>query len=409
MAHSIPELTVPAGSLRRVKVGITYGADAVYVGAKGFSMRPDEAALSVVDLNAAVEYAHARGKKLYVAINRLLFPGDVRRLEEWLQRVHGIPLDALIVSDPGAVSLIREMRPQTRIHISTQASTANPRSALFWRENGAARVVLARECSLADVATIAKRAGIETEVFVHGAMCMAISGRCLLSAHLAGSNANEGECKQTCRWNWQLVEEKRPGEAISVYEEGRETIFLGSSDLCLIDHIAAVIESGVSAVKIEGRMKNEYYVAMATMVYRDALDRYAARGDQLLADPEWKRELGMISHRPYSTGFAFGYPESRPDWLQAPNEVEATHEFVGIVESVRGSDCRVEVKNPFRVGDQIPWVGPANRHGVMTIHAILTRDDQVLDQAQPGTHVQVATTSRDIPEFAILHRPRTKE
>ncbi|MBW2736324.1 MAG: U32 family peptidase, partial [Deltaproteobacteria bacterium] len=240
----IPELLLPAGSLSRLEMALNYGADAVYVGASGLSMRPDQVAFGVSELAEAVERTHAAGKRIYAAANVLLNegagPATLPAFSRWLHDTRDIPLDAVIVADLGALALAREMRPELEIHISTQLGTANHRSATVLAELGAKRVILARECSLDEAAEIVRQAPIEVEVFVHGAMCVAVSGRCLLSAHLTGKSGNKGECKHSCRWEWQLVEKKRPGEAFPIFESGGQTIMLGSKDLCLIEHLGSL-------------------------------------------------------------------------------------------------------------------------------------------------------------------------
>jgi len=347
---SIPELLMPAGSLSKVRVALAYGADAVYVGAPGLSMRPDDVTLDMDDLSEAVKLAHTAGRKLYVCVNTLMFEADLPLLAAWLQETRDLPFDALLVADPGALALAREHRPDVPVHISTQMSTANTAAASFWKSAGARRVVLARECSIADAATIAKEADVEVEMFVHGAMCMAISGRCLLSAHLCGKSGSKGECKHSCRWEWQLVEQKRPGEALPVYQTGRETFLMGSTDLCLLQHIPLLVQSGISSLKVEGRMKSEYYVATVARVYRVALDAYAADPEGYELDPALVAELDAVSHRPYDEGFAFGYPTNRPRKLQTENVLMTTHEMVAIVLGRPGAVQRAEHACP-----PTPW------------------------------------------------------
>ncbi|MCK5528954.1 MAG: U32 family peptidase, partial [Kiritimatiellae bacterium] len=272
----LPELLLPAGNMSKLRMAIAYGADAVYIGANGLSMRPDESSFAAEELAEAVEYTHKNGCKLYVAINTLMYNEDFPLIKAWLEETSDISFDAVIVSDPGAFSLVQEIRPDMEIHISTQLSTANTKSASFWKSAGASRVVLARECTLAHAAEVSRDSGVEVEVFVHGAMCVAVSGRCLLSAHLCGKSGARGECKHSCRWEWDLIEKSRPDEKYSILETGRETILFGSTDLCMIEHIPQLVESGIVSLKVEGRMKSEYYVASVARVYRDALDRYAA-------------------------------------------------------------------------------------------------------------------------------------
>jgi len=384
-------------------MALAYGADAVYVGAAGLSMRPDVSSFSVEDLAQGVALAHQAGKKCYVAANSLIGQEDLAPLEAWLEATRDIPMDAVILSDVGAIALTRTLRPELDLHISTQLSTANAAAARFWGESGAARVVLARECSLADAEQIARDSGVEVEVFVHGAMCMAVSGRCLLSAHLCGKSGSKGQCKQTCRWEWQLVESARPGEAFPVFETGRETIFLGSTDLCLIEHIPELVCSGVRALKVEGRMKSEYYVSAVARVYRAALDRYAAAPDGYELDPAWLRELDAVSHRPYAKGFAFGYPEQDPASLQAQNRPVSTCEILAFSEGEENGAITLSIKNPFDKGETVEWIAPGEAGGTVEVLAIKDETGKALPRALCGTTVQVCF-STPLPAHAILRR-----
>ena len=401
-----PELLLPAGDLERLRMALAYGADAVYVGASGLSMRPDQVAFGGECLAAAVEMTHAAGKRLYVAANILLGEDELRRFTGWLHETAEISFDALIVSDLGALALVRERRPELAVHISTQLSTANHRAARLLGELGARRVVLARECSLAEVAAIVCGGGIEVEVFVHGAMCMAVSGRCLLSAHLCGHSGNKGQCKHSCRWEWQLVEQKRPGEALPVFQAGGRTILLGSKDLCLIEHLPALVASGVDALKVEGRMKSPYYVATVARAYRAALDHLAAAGEAYRFDPAWLDELAAVSHRPYTSGFAFGYAPGQEDSLQTHNSPVSDCELVAYVDGpATEGRLWLRVKNPFKPADELEWVGPGSAEGRLTIEGIWDDQGMVLERTISATVVQVSAQGHDrLPSHCILRR-----
>ena len=455
----IPELLIPAGNLSKLRVALAYGADAVYVGAAGFSMRPDEASFSIEDLREAGDLCAQAGRKLYVGVNSLLFPGDLQPVRAWLRETADLQFDAIIIADPGCLQLVREIRPDLEIHISTQLSTANVETARFWAAAGASRVVLARECTIADAKQIAAAAGPAVEMFIHGAMCVAVSGRCLLSAFLAGKNASQGQCKHSCRWNWQLVEEKRPGETIPVFQTGRETVFLGSKDLCLIEHLPLLADAGVASLKVEGRMKGEYYVGVVTRIYRAALDALAADGNNYKVAPTWLAELETVTHQPYSTGFAFGYPNDDPQKLQTNVRLGGTHNVVGIVQedsdcclksgmdilSMRSADVssaaghdksrdrmslpplgetpkprlksfhlnhdrqtgrflKILVKRPFGVGDVIEWIGPAMSGGTVTVEKILSEAGEEILKTHPGNivTVEIKESTLDIPALALL-------
>ncbi|MDX9722969.1 MAG: peptidase U32 family protein [Myxococcota bacterium] len=401
---AIPELLLPAGNLAKLLRAIEYGADAVYVGAGGFSLRPGAVELSIEELRRASELTGARGKRLYVALNRVLFQRDLEALESWLEATSSIPMDGIIVGDLGALSLVRTRRPELAVHISTQMSIANVEAARLLAGLGAKRVILAREASLADAAAIAEGSGLEVEVFVHGAMCVAISGRCLLSAHLAGKSGNQGECKHTCRWEWQLVEQKRPGEAIPVFEEGGRTIFLGSKDLALIEHIPAVVESGVRSVKIEGRMKSEYYVANVARVYRAALDAYAADPQGYSYRAEWMSELERVSHRPYDVGFAFGTPED-PTRLQTHNRPVSETRVMAYVRGSRAGEKLLEVTNPFTPGELLEWIAPG-LEGSVTVREIVDEEGVPRSRARSSELLWVSFEEGvELPESAILRSP----
>jgi putative protease len=412
----VPELLLPGGTLGKLQMAIDYGADAVYAGAAGLSMRPDVAALSLADLRVAVERCHARGRKLYVAINSLYFDRDLPPLERWLDATATLPLDAVIVSDLGALRVVRQRRPELSVHISTQAAIANAQAARFVAEAGAKRVILARECSIADAAQIAEHGQVEVEVFVHGAMCVAVSGRCLLSAHLAGRSGSTGDCKHSCRWEWQLVEQKRPGETLPVFEEGGETFLLGSTDLCLIDHLPELVQSGVAALKIEGRMKSEHYVAAVARVYRAALDAYAAEGAEgYRIDPAWREELEAVSHRPYGTGFAFGYPQNDPRSLQTHNRPVSRAKVIAYLAAAAEAGQRpatvdpeaiaLTVKNPFTPGDTLEWIGEDYRGGSLTVATIHDSEGEPLERTISATIVWVRFERQvELPPQAIIRR-----
>ena len=406
MSRPLPELLLPAGTLAKLRMALRYGADAVYVGATGLSLRPAGASVDRDQLATATEMVHDTGRRIYVAINSLMFDHDFNALEGWLTETRGIPFDAAIVSDLGVLSLLRERRPELQVHISTQMSIANVRAARLVGEAGAGRIIVARECSLDNAATIAQEGGVDVEVFVHGAMCMAVSGRCLLSAHLSGHSGSTGDCKHTCRWEWQLVEQKRPGEAVPVFEVGQQTILLGSKDLCLIEHIPELVQSGVCSLKIEGRMKSEYYVAAVARVYRAALDAYAADPDGYELDPHWLDELDAVSHRPYCTGFAFGYPTDSPQDLQTHNRPVSSCQTVAYVLGHRREHHELEVKNPFSSGDELEWIGPSNRGGIIEIGRIYDDQEVQLERTISATTVLVELLGETgpLPTDAILRR-----
>lgn len=395
-----PELLAPAGDLRRVRLSFEYGADAVYAGAAGFSLRPDHAALTLAQLREGVLLAAQRGKKFYAAANIMCFDEDMHAATAWLEEARGIGLTGLIVGDAGLFALARRIAPELPLHISTQMGVANTGAARFWADAGAQRVILARECTFAQTKEIVEQSGVEVEVFVHGAMCTAVSGRCLLSAHLAGSSGARGECKNACRWEYQLVEEKRPGDVIPVFEDGRGTILLGSRDLCLIEHIPEVVGLGCASLKIEGRMKGEYYVAAVVRAYRRAIDAYCADPAGYRFDPHWLEELKTMSHRPFTTGFAFGYTTVQGVQMQTHNRHLSTCEFCGAVDE----GGLLLVKNPFRAGKPLEYFTPDGRTGEVVPARLVTQDGEERELAHPGTVLRLADAGIDLPPWSMLRR-----
>jgi putative protease len=304
----IPELLAPAGSPEKLRVALAYGADAVYFAGRNYGLRAFADNFSDEEIAAAIAETHRAGRRAYVTVNIFPHNDDLGALPAYLAFLRDCGADAAIVSDPGVFRLARKTAPELPIHISTQANTVNWAAALFWEELGVRRVVLAREVSLADIRIIRAKTGLELEAFVHGAMCVSYSGRCLLSNYLTGRDANRGECAQACRWRWHVVEETRPGQYFPVSEDRRGTYVFNSKDLCLLPHIPDLVGSGLDSLKIEGRMKSVHYVATVVKVYREALDAYAANPEDFAVRKEWLAEFEKISHRPYTAGFAFARP-----------------------------------------------------------------------------------------------------
>lgn len=353
----IPELLAPAGNPEKLAVALRYGADAVYLGGEGFGLRAHAGNFTLPELEHAVESAHRQGKRVYLTLNAFLHNPDLDPFRRYLSRISSIPFDALIVSDPAAILLCREEAPHIPLHLSTQANTTNRLSLLFWRDQGIRRVNLARESTIDEIRETAATPGIETEIFVHGAMCVSYSGRCLLSSLLTGRDANRGSCTHPCRWRYALVEETRPGEYFPIEEGSRGSFIFNSKDLCLIEHLPLLVESGVDSLKIEGRMKGIHYLSTVVRVYREALDRFAADPAGYGTDPAWLAELSTISHRGYTTGFLFGRPSDvgqeygcryRRDWR-----------IVGVVTAVDPDGvATVEVRNRFSSDDALELYTP---------------------------------------------------
>jgi putative protease len=305
---------------------------------------------------AAVSYAHDRNVKVYLTVNSFPDNGDLPGFYRYLEDIAPLPFDAYIVADPGVIDMVRELSPQRALHLSTQANTTNWRSAQFWEKQGVERVNLAREMSLAGISEVRQRVNLGLEMFVHGAMCISYSGRCLLSSVMTGRDANAGECAHPCRWNYALVEEQRPGEYFPVLEDGTGTFIFNSKDLCLLEYLPELVSSGVDSLKIEGRMKGIHYLASVVRVYREALDRYFEAPECYRLRPEMLEELHKISHRGYTTGFLFGRP-GKSDREYHSSYIR-TWDFVGIVEEAGvNGEIVVEARNRLAVGDTLEFIG----------------------------------------------------
>ena len=354
-----PELLIPAGNLEKMQTAMLYGADAVYVGVAGLSLRASSAEMNVADLAAAIIEAHAKGVKVYAAVNTFARNADLEKAKQIIPELAAIHADALIVSDPGVIRLIHRLTPQLPIHLSTQANTTNAEAVRFWRDQGVKRIVLARELNLKEVGEIAAAVPeVELELFVHGAMCMAYSGRCYLSAYRNQRSANEGDCTQACRWEYLIYESTRPGDPMVLEEDNRYTYLLSSKDLCLIDHLHEILATGVGSLKIEGRMKSTHYVAVVARTYRWAIDALMQHPENYRCNPQWMEELKKISHRGYTTGFAFA--EEKINETSPEIKYVQTHELAGTVLQYDRAQKRilVGVRNHLTAGDEVELLLP---------------------------------------------------
>lgn len=355
------ELLAPAGDLEKLKTAIIYGADAVYFGGEMFSLRAGAGNLTLDEMREGVAFAHERGKKCYLTINIFAHNEDIEPLTKYLEDIREIDIDAFIVSDPGIIDLIQEIIPDAEIHLSTQANMTNYRTANFWHKMGVERLVLARELTFREIIEIRKNIpeDMELEAFVHGAMCISYSGRCLLSNFMIERDANRGACAHPCRWKYALVEEKRPGEYYPVEEDERGTYILNSRDLCMIEHLPEIIESGIMSAKIEGRMKSVFYVATIVHAYRKAIDAYFADPENYTFNPEWMHELKKVSHREFTTGFYFDKPTNKDQNYQT-SAYTREYSFVGVVRSYdeKTGYAVVEQRNKMSVGEEIEIFGP---------------------------------------------------
>jgi U32 family peptidase len=404
-----PELLAPAGNMEKLKIAIHYGADAVYMGGTAFGLRNLADNFTLEEMPAALEYCHSHGVKAYLTINSYPHNAALPQLENYLKDIASFPFDAYIVADPGVIDLVREVSPEKELHLSTQANTINWRSAAFWKKQGVQRVNLARETSLEAIRETVSRTDMKVEVFVHGALCISYSGRCLLSSAMSGRDANQGECSHPCRWNYHLVEEKRPGEYFPVHEDDNGTFIFNSRDLCLLEHLPQVIASGAASLKIEGRMKGINYVASVLRVYRQAIDEYWADPAGYSCRPEWMEELSKLSHRGYTTGFLFGEPRSvGQDYHSA---YIRSHEFVGMVETVnQDGSVTVEVRNRIRSGDEIEFIGPdmkANRVIVDTLRVLEHGAKTVQTAAANPNQRIIMTLPFETAPFDLIRREKS--
>jgi putative protease len=354
-----PELLIPAGNLEKLRTAILYGADAVYIGVTGLSLRADSAEMTIADLAAGVNEAHAKSVKVYAAANTFARNADLEHAAKIIPKLAAIGIDAIIISDPGMIRLVRTLTPDLPLHLSTQANTTNTEAVLFWRDQGVRRIILARELNLNEVGEIAAAVPeMELELFVHGAMCMAYSGRCYLSAFRNHRSANQGDCSQPCRWEYLLHESTRPDDPLILQEDERYSYLLSSKDLCLIEYLSEVLASGVVSLKIEGRMKSTYYVAVVTRTYRQALDALMQQKEKYNCKQEWIDELMKISNRGYTSGFAFS--EEKINETNPEIKYIQTHEPAGTVlqyDPVKKM-MLIGVRNHLAAGDEVEILLP---------------------------------------------------
>ena len=399
------ELLAPAGTLEKGKTAIAFGANALYLAGQQFGLRARAGNFSEEDMAEMVAYAHERGVKVYVTANIIPHNRDLVGVHEYFQRLGELGIDALIVADPGILALAREILPEVELHLSTQASMTNWRSARFWYEQGVKRIILARELSAEEIGEIkAQVPEIDLEVFVHGAMCVSYSGRCLLSAYMAGRDANLGDCAQPCRWKYHLMEEKRPGEYFPIEESEEGTFIFNSRDLCLIGQIPDLARLGVTSLKIEGRMKSVHYVATVVGAYRRSIDGYYSNPAEWQVDPDWLAELDKVSHRPYTTGFFTGRPGAEAQDYGGSNVGQA--DFVGMVTNVGADVMEVDVRNRIEAGEHLELLVPQQQGRPYVLEWMRdceTRES--VSQAHPNWRVQMPNPGQVTP-YSILRRKK---
>ena len=397
-----PELLAPAGDLEKLKIACLYGADAVYFGGTAFSLRAGAGNLTLEEMEEGISFAHARGVKCYLTVNIYPHHEDLAPLREYIESLRGLPLDGILVSDPGTLVLLREILPEVPLHLSTQANLTNALTAKFWYDQGVSRVVCARELSLSEIRHL--KEGIppdmEVEAFVHGAMCISYSGRCLLSNYMTGRDANRGACAHPCRWQYRLVEEQRPGEYYPVEEDERGTYILNSKDLCMIRHLKELAEAGVTSFKIEGRMKSIYYLAVVVSCYRRAIDDMMAGkpfDETLLA------ELDKASHRAFSTGFYFGKPGEEGQNYGTSAYIR-NYTFLGLVLKEEGEWSLVEQRNKMVKGETIEVLLPSGESFEQTLDGLLDEERTPIDSAPHAQQKVYISFPRPVPRGALLRK-----
>ena len=402
-----PELLIPASSMEVLKIAVIYGADAVYIGGEAFGLRAKAKNFSMEEIREGIAFAHAHDVKVYITANILAHNGDLDGVREYFAELREIKPDALIISDPGVYMIAKEVCPEIERHISTQANNTNYGTYRFWYEQGAKRVVSARELSLAEIKEI--RANIpddlEIETFIHGAMCISYSGRCLLSNYFTGRDANQGACTHPCRWKYAVVEEKRPGEYLPVYENERGTYIFNSKDLCMIEHIPELMESGIDSFKIEGRMKTALYVATVARTYRKAIDDYKQSPELYREHMAWYQEqISNCTYRQFTTGFFFGKPSDEAQ-IYDNNTYVKEYTYLGIVgERNEEGLYRVEQRNKFSVGESIEVMKPDGANITVTVQRIVDEEGHDMESAPHPKQVLYIDLGQPLAMYDILRR-----
>ena len=402
-----PELLVPASSLEVLKIAVVFGADAVYIGGEAFGLRAKAKNFSMEDMKEGILFAHEHGVRVYVTANILAHNEDLEGVRAYFEELKEIGPDALIISDPGVFTVAREVCPEIDVHISTQANNTNYGTFLFWQKLGASRVVTARELSLEEIRQIRAKIpeDLEIETFVHGAMCISYSGRCLLSNCFTGRDANQGACTHPCRWKYAVVEEKRPGEYLPVYENERGTYIFNSKDLCMIEHIPELIESGIDSFKIEGRMKTALYVATVARTYRKAIDDYLESPEKYKENMPWYLDqISNCTYRHFTTGFFFGKP-SEETQIYDNNTYEKEYTYLGIVgQQNKEGLYRIEQRNKFSVGETIEVMRANGDNIPVTVMRIVDEEGNDMSSAPHPKQVLYLDLGQKLEQYDILRR-----
>ena len=415
-----PELLIPASSLEVLKTAVLFGADAVYIGGEAFGLRAKAKNFSDEEMRQGIAFAHAHGVKVHVTANILAHNDDLEGAREYFFELKEMKPDALIIADPGMFTLAREICPEIDIHVSTQANNTNYMTYLFWHKLGAKRVVSARELSLKEIKEIRSKIpeDLEIESFIHGAMCISYSGRCLLSSYFTGRDANQGACTHPCRWKYAVVEEQRPGEYLPVYENERGTYIFNSKDLCMIEHIPEMIDAGIDSFKIEGRMKTALYVATVARTYRKAIDDYLESEEKYRANMDWyKSEISKCTYRQFTTGFYFGKPDENTQ-IYDSNTYVNEYIYLGIAEEAEecrgtdgkltGSRVRIEQRNKFCVEDRIEIMKPDGRNVETRVLSLTTEEGEQVESAPHPKQVLYVELSEVAERYDLLRVRKEK-
>ncbi len=403
-----PELLIPASSLEVLKTAVIFGADAVYIGGEAFGLRAKAKNFTPEEMAEGIAFAHAHGVRVHVTANILAHNADLNGAAKYFEELKEMKPDALIIADPGMFMLARQICPEIDIHVSTQANNTNYMTYLFWHGQGAKRVVSARELSLQEIKGIREKIpdDLEIESFIHGAMCISYSGRCLLSSYFTGRDANHGACTHPCRWKYAVVEEKRPGEYLPVYENERGTYIFNSKDLCMIEHIPEMLDAGIDSFKIEGRMKTALYVATVARTYRKAIDDCLESEEKYRANMDWyKAEIAKCTYRQFTTGFYFGKPDETTQ-IYDNNTYVNEYVYLGIVGSLlqrEGETCaRIEQRNKFSVGDKIEIMKPDGRNIPVSVLHMYKEDGEAVESCPHSKQVIDVALSQTPARYDIL-------
>jgi len=402
-----PELLLPASSLEVLKTAVIYGADAVYVGGEMYGLRAKAKNFSMEDLKLGIDFAHKYGKKVYVTANITAHNRDLKGVEKYFKELDVIKPDALIISDPGVFEIAKKVVPNMEIHISTQANNVNYNTYNFWYKQGAKRVVSARELSMEEIGEI--RANIpddlEIETFIHGAMCISYSGRCLLSNYFTSRDANLGACTHPCRWKYYIMEESRPGEYLPVFENERGTYIFNSKDLCMIEYIPEIVKAGINSLKIEGRMKTALYVATVARTYRKAIDDYFESEEKYRQNMNYyKTEISKCTYRQFTTGFFFG-PTTSDTQIYDNNTYQKEYTYLGIVKSIdKEGLCELEQRNKFSVGEEIEAMNPNGENIITKVVSMFDENKEAIDSCPHPKQKIFVKLDKEVKVYYILRR-----